>query len=300
MWWAIKILKPGEKITPDGGRGWVQAQAISTANVNSGLAGMPSAVPTGPWLTAQVNAEILAGPGSKYGTVGVLLKGEGAALVGKNQNGAWWVVRVPYTENGQGWVAADQVVVQGAENLPVLEPPDESRPTAVPGEPATIRAVVDVNIRAGPDTRYEKIGVLANGQVAEVIGVSEDGFWWRIRQGEERGGQGWVSVDYVVASNAENVPVYDPLEAAKARIPPTPAAGAPMLTAKVTVNIRAGPSRDYGIVGNLEQGQIAEVVGRTDDGLWWVIKMPSASNGQGYVAAAYVTAANADNVPVIK
>lgn len=292
-WWEIRP-PPGET-----GQAWIMASSISVLNRN-GLPGLPTPTLPGPWLIAQVNAEIFAGPGRSYGTVGLLLKGETGQVVGRSENGSWWVIRMPYTEGGQGWVAVDQVLAQNTENLPVIPAPDASPAVATAGEPATVRAVTDVNIRAGPATQYEKIGVLRNGQTANILGVSPDGFWWLIAISDASGGQGWVSVDYVVANNAEQVPIFDPQAAAKARIPPTPAAGAPSIVAKVNVNIRAGPSREFAVLGSLDQGQIAEVIGVSEDGLWWVIKMPSANNGQGWVAAAYVTASNAQGVPIIK
>jgi PKD repeat protein/uncharacterized protein YraI len=89
---------------------------------------------------------------------------------------------------------------------------------------------------------------------------------------------------------------------------PTPAPGVPTVTANVNVNIHSGPGPHYPIIGILAQGQSAEVVGVSPDRAWWAIKYPppvpspaeGAIDGQGWVAAQFVTAENTQNVPVVQ
>mgnify|MGYP000187480786 CR=1 FL=1 len=81
---------------------------------------------------------------------------------------------------------------------------------------------------------------------------------------------------------------------------PTPAPGVPSVTATANVNIRSGPSTDYPKVGVLQEGQTAEAIGVSPDGGWWVIKVPDAANGQGWVSGQYVTTANVENLPVVQ
>ena len=86
--------------------------------------------------------------------------------------------------------------------------------TPVPGAPS-VTANTNVNIRSGPGTQYPIIGVLGLEQTARVVGVSADGTWWAIDFPSGNDGQGWVSGEFVSATNTETVPV---LEA-----PPVPA-----------------------------------------------------------------------------
>ncbi len=73
-----------------------------------------------------------------------------------------------------------------------------------------------VNVRTGPDTAYDKVGELKQGQAAPVKGKSADGKWWQITFSSGQGGVGWVISDYVQANAAaNNVPV--------ASAPPKPA-----------------------------------------------------------------------------
>lgn len=69
--------------------------------------------------------------------------------------------------------------------------------------------------------------------------------------------------------------------------------------APLGVNIRVGPGTQFPIVGVAPQETEGEIIGRSVDGLWWAASVPSAPNGQGWVAAAYVEASNADDVPVL-
>ena len=56
-----------------------------------------------------------------------------------------------------------------------------------------------VNVRKGPDVRYEFLGRLDKGAQAKVIGKSGDALWWQI---EFAGDTGWVINDYVQANPA--------------------------------------------------------------------------------------------------
>lgn len=77
-----------------------------------------------------------------------------------------------------------------------------------------------VNVRTGPDTAYDKVGELKQGQAAPVKGKSADGQWWQISFPAGQGGVGWVIGEYVQANAAaNNVPV--------ASAPPKPVVVAP-------------------------------------------------------------------------
>ena len=70
----------------------------------------------------------------------------------------------------------------------------------------TATAVVIVNIRSGPGLDYAIQGRLEPSQQAEIIGISQDKAWWKIKlsyQGQEAG---WVAVGYVQTENTDNVP----------------------------------------------------------------------------------------------
>jgi Tol biopolymer transport system component len=65
------------------------------------------------------------------------------------------------------------------------------------------------------------------------------------------------------------------------------------------VNIRSGPGTNFSIIGIAPQGTEGEIIGVSEDGSWWVASVPTSPNGLGWVAAAYVEAMNAENVPTV-
>ncbi len=81
--------------------------------------------------------------------------------------------------------------------------------------------------------------------------------------------------------------------------PPPPPATVAQLTATANVNVRKGPGTNFDILGVLLQGQQAEITGRNADATWWQIKFPGAPGGVGWVSAAFASAENIGNVPVV-
>lgn len=94
-------------------------------------------------------------------------------------------------------------------------------PAPPPEQPATpIGRVVGtqgLNVRSGPSTAFPVIGVARLGDEGEIVGRSADGRWWAVSVPSAPNGVGWVSADFVAASNAENVPVLP-----APPLPPTP------------------------------------------------------------------------------
>jgi lipoprotein-anchoring transpeptidase ErfK/SrfK len=100
-------------------------------------------------------------------------------------------------------------LAQPTADLPTATPlpPTQVPPTAAP---ATVVAGSDgVNVRYGPGTDFAKIGLLAPGAEARVIGRHGD--WWQIDYG---GAPAWVASWVVTALNVEDVP--------EVTAPPTP------------------------------------------------------------------------------
>jgi len=83
--------------------------------------------------------------------------------------------------------------------------------------------------------------------------------------------------------------------------PPDPEAGTPTATALEPINVRSGPGKEYESYGVVPIGTLAEIIGKSEDGKYWVVKLSTsiAPEGQGWVIATYVNAENADGVPVI-
>jgi uncharacterized protein YraI len=299
-WWAFRVPSASD------GLGWISAQAASSGvESGSGRVLPGSDVDSGaPFLVALTNLEIQAGPSGEGAILGYLEYGQRVEVLGASEDGQWMAIKMPYFESGRGWVAADRVKVENAGEVAVLSSDDESRSEQSTGqENPTVTAIANLNIRGGPGMEYRKIGLLRVGQTAEVLGVDPERFWLAIRALDDEGQQGWISVSYIAPDEFDSiagVPVLEPRPVGGASIVPIPTPGAPMLTALYVVNIRSGPGTQYDILGSLVQGQQAEVVGVSADGLWWIILVEGVNDDKGWVAAKYVKAENTTGIPILK
>ncbi len=120
------------------------------------------------------------------------------------------------------------------------KPTDEPKPTETPGKPvATFKQ--GVNVRRGPGTVFEPpIGAFAAGQTADVLGVSPDKAWYKVRY---YNADGWVFAQLIdIAGDTSNLPVdAGPPTPVPTPIPPTAVPVTPVPEAPNTkVNLVAG------------------------------------------------------------
>jgi len=180
-------------------------------------------------------------------------------------------------------------------------PPVVDLPTPNPEAPYAV-ANEYINVRTGPSVQYAIYGIAPPGSSAEVIGKSQDGGWWVVKLPTELvgTGQGWVSAEHTQAHNTDNVPVVEapPLQEI---IIPTPQPGVPSAQMLDAVNVRSGPGTSYAAYGVAPKGMLMEVIGRSEAGDWWVVKIPTqyVGTGQGWVSDDYVKTSNTGSVPVI-
>ena len=75
----------------------------------------------------------------------------------------------------------------------------------------TAEAIDTINVRSGPGVDYPSYGLAKKGDKALILGVSADGAWWVIELPTyvAPDGRGWVSAEYVTATNADNVAVIE-------------------------------------------------------------------------------------------
>ncbi len=72
-----------------------------------------------------------------------------------------------------------------------------------------VNSTQGLNIRSGPGSNFPVIGFAQDGDEGEIIGRSANNRWWAAAVPSAPDGIGWVSADFVIATNAENVPVID-------------------------------------------------------------------------------------------
>ena len=147
-------------------------------------------------------------------------------------------------------------------------------PTADPNGPSAA-AKSNTSIYSGPGTKYVLYGTFLGGQTAVVLGKSEDDQWWAISVPVAPTGAGWVSTGSVDVQNADNVPVLPtpPVPETTKMEPPGPTD--PQVTALANTDVRSGPATNYPAYGIAQAGDTGRVIGRSEDGQWWVIRLKS-------------------------
>lgn len=174
-------------------------------------------------------------------------------------------------------------------------------PTPASGAPSA-EAAVNTYVRGGPGTNYPVYGAFLGGATATITGRSEDNLWWTISVPVAPDGQGWVPAEYVIASNADGVPVVPapPVPPTVAVQPPGPED--PQASALVETYVRSGPGTNYPAYGIVTPGMTGGVIGQSEDGQYWVVRVDPTNIGAGYawVAKAYTQASNVENVPTIQ
>jgi heat shock protein HslJ/uncharacterized protein YraI len=184
--------------------------------------------------------------------------------------------------------------------LPPVDIPDPD-PNAPSGE-----ARVNVNVRTGPSMLFPVRGVAQQGDTGEILGLSPDGFWYAVKVPTSLVGTGiaWVATDYVNLTNPSGQPlavITPPLLPPLVSFP-APPVNAPQVTMREPATMRSGPTLEFPVYGVAPTGSRAEVLGQSEDGEWWVVRLPTslASDGIGWIPKLYTSASNVAGVPEIK
>jgi uncharacterized protein YraI len=301
LWWALNMPVSAT------GKGWVSGDYVTASNVDS-VPVMPAPPvpptveplppgPDDPQATALQPTYLRQGPGETYAAYGTAQSGGTALVIGRSEDGAYWVVRVnpQVIPAGFAWVQAVTVQAKNVENAPVIAAPPvpASAPPPPPTDPGapTATATTAVNVRTGPSTDYPVLGVAQAGATAEIAGVSEDGGWWQVRVSTSLSPDGlaWVSGDYTYAVNAENVPVVaapPPPEPVETPPPPPSTPTGTWVVTTEPLNVRAGPGNEYPSYGQIPAGVTLQVTGQVDN--WLSVVMPSLPGGIGWISGNYV------------
>jgi uncharacterized protein YgiM (DUF1202 family) len=261
---------------------------------------------------------IIAGPGqmNRIGVVAFgseyLLYGNGTLLAGAQDTTFTEEGKIGYfvratTEDGF-LTSYDNLKVWSLDDKyypPAATPPPGTgeMPTPEPGA-ATVTATTYVNVRTGPGLQYPVLFVAKPGGTGEAIGITSDGAWYAVKLPTNLSstGTGWVSADYVVAQNTENLPVL-PVPPLPPEVPaPPPEPEEPTVTTTDVLSVRNGPSNQCESYGKASTGTTAEAIGVSADGGWYAVNVPTdfAPDGVGWLNANYLTTSNTENLSVIE
>jgi uncharacterized protein YraI len=133
-----------------------------------------------------------------FGMIGPSTKVE---IIGKDPSGNWVQIVFPQASNGKGWVTAQYVSTKDPDAIPVVG-------VATGAEPGQSGAIIQqVNVRSGPGTNFDTLGILNPKDVVALTGKDPSGVWLQIQFASAPGGKGWVTAAYVQTSGGVTLPI---------------------------------------------------------------------------------------------
>lgn len=218
----------------------------------------PSALPTAPRTpTAPVLSGLVAAKSTATIAPANAEKSNGAALPGTKLTQAALTATIAPTATPTRHPTATFTATPTTTRTAVPTTTPTRRPTLTPTAtpPPPVRAIVlaGANLRSGPGTDFDKIGVASAGEVLTVAGYNENKEWVRLSSGD------WIFAELVQI----DAPVAAVQIASSSTTPPAAADSASGGWAVVqtdAINVRQAPDLTASIVGGLDFGACVAVV----------------------------------------
>jgi uncharacterized protein YraI len=150
-------------------------------------------------LTIKVN--VRSGPGTGYSSLGQMEAGGKVQITARDSQGTWFLILFPAASQGNGWVAAQYVTVAPGSQIPLDATPTPSGPTG--------RLLQRLNVRGGPGTTFDSLGMLEPGVVVSLTGKNTTASWFQVDYPAGPGGRGWVTSQYIQTDATADLPVLD-------------------------------------------------------------------------------------------
>jgi len=157
-----------------------------------------------PGLTLwQVN--VRSGPGIYYTLLGQINQNQTVQILGVDTSREWYAIVYMNGSEVQGWITAEYVQASGTEELKVIG--QVTLPNGTPAPQANLTQ--KLNVRSGPGTHYDSLGVLPLNATVWLTGRNENSSWLQIDFPNSPTGKGWIITGYVTAPDIKNLPVLD-------------------------------------------------------------------------------------------
>jgi uncharacterized protein YraI len=171
------------------------------------------------------------------------------------------------------------------QSVPMPSAAAESTISPVEGTTTT-----QVNVRAGPTTASESLGLVGPFVKVQVIGKDASGSWYQIIYAESQTGKGWVRAEFVQVNAPAEIPLVEAISGSGSAV-------SGLVIQKV--NVRNGPGIEYELLGVLNSNDVVFITGKDPDGKWIQIEFASAPDGKGWVTAEFLQMGNIETVPLI-
>jgi hypothetical protein len=123
-------------------------------------------------------------------------------IIGKDPGANWWQIIYPAGINGKGWVTAQYVTTAGKPEVPTIGGEDEN-----PNSAGGAVVIQQLNVRSGPGTSFNSLGILNANDVIRVTGKNSTGTWLQIEFVGGPDGKGWVNTGFVKANGVDVLPI---------------------------------------------------------------------------------------------
>ncbi len=198
----------------------LQARAATTATappalITSTFPALPTQTPTGTPLppppqpavapvegTTSTQINVRAEPSTTGKVLGMIPVNTKLEITGKDPGGNWWQINYAQGEDGKGWVNAQYVTTAAKPEVPVIggDPTDPEN-----GNVAVVQQ--QINVRSGPGTGFNSLGILNPQDVVTLTGKDPNGVWLQVDFAEGPEGKGWINAAFVQARGVENLPI---------------------------------------------------------------------------------------------
>jgi len=159
----------------------------------------PTTVPVQGTTSTQLN--VRSEPSTASEVLGIITANSIVQIVGKDPGENWWQILYEAGPDGKGWVTAQYVQTEGNPDIPVIGGGTEQ------GTENSAIVIQQINIRSGPGTSFDSLGILNANDVTNLTGRNRDGTWLQIEFSSGPDGKGWVSSGFVKADNVDNLPI---------------------------------------------------------------------------------------------
>jgi uncharacterized protein YgiM (DUF1202 family) len=141
-----------------------------------------------------------------------------------------------------------------APTVSTTEAMTETATPVAPGQ-AAIEAVVAIqaNLRQGPGTEFPVVGTVNPGDRVAIVGRNDAGDWYKLDSGA------WIFGELL--ETTPDVPIAGP----------EPELTSVTATVNADANLRSGPGTEFDIVDGVKFGSQVTIVGRTEDGQWYLL-----------------------------
>lgn len=160
----------------------------------------PTAVPVEGTTSTQLN--VRAEPSTASEVLGIIPANTRVEIVGRDPGENWWQILYPEGVDGRGWVTAQYVTTAGSPKVPVIGGAESES-----GSGASAIVIQQLNIRSGPGTSFNSLGILNADDVVTLTGRNSAGSWLQIEYPAGPDGRGWVNAGFVKASGVEVLPI---------------------------------------------------------------------------------------------